>query len=633
MQKILLLVLSSLIYTHIAAQDENLYNVYSIPSELKIKSNAVVRFDNVHIEIIDYNKFIFSNKRIVTVLNKEGDSKIDAYHYYDENINIQDLEARIFNANGKEIAKFKKNDFKDVSAVSGGTLYSDSRVKYLDYTPNTYPYTILFETQVVYNSTAFMPSWKPIEGFYVSTENAEYKITNTSEIPIKIKTSNFKEFQIDSISKFHFVAKNLAAIEYESFSPDFETFAPYLKAALTEFDMEGVKGVNNNWEDFGLWMNNNLIKGTEQLPRSVISKMEQLTANANSDVEKARIVYQYMQDKTRYISVQVGIGGWKPMLAQDVDRLSYGDCKALTNYTKALLNGIGVDSYYTVIYGDNKLKNIDKDFSAIQGNHVILCLPDNENYIWLECTSKTSPFGYNANFTDDRDALIITPEGGKIVHTKVYKTEENIQEIDADMILDENGTVIGELQINSKGAQYGEHEGIQNRTKKEQELYYKNDFWNEINNLEILNMSFNNNKDSIVFTEDVNIRIPNYASKAGNRLLFQPNVFNKTTETPPRYKNRKLPFVIERGFTDVDTYQIKFSNALHVEAMKEPISIQNKFGSYILSITTTNNVITYKRELIINKGTYSKEEYQTFRDFCLSIKKHDNSKIVFNSKS
>ncbi len=41
-----------------------------------------------------------------------------------------------------------------------------------------------------------------------------------------------------------------------------------------------------------------------------------------------------MQGKTHYISIQVGIGGYQPFLASDVDRLNYGDCKALVNTHK-----------------------------------------------------------------------------------------------------------------------------------------------------------------------------------------------------------------------------------------------------------------------------------------------------------
>jgi transglutaminase-like putative cysteine protease len=45
--------------------------------------------------------------------------------------------------------------------------------------------------------------------------------------------------------------------------------------------------------------------------------------------KKAKKIYQYLQNKTRYISVQIGIGGFQPVTAADVDRLGYGDCKGI----------------------------------------------------------------------------------------------------------------------------------------------------------------------------------------------------------------------------------------------------------------------------------------------------------------
>ena len=611
---------------------DDLLSALTIPIELKENANAVVRYDDIDITIKAYNKMLFNNKRIVTILNSSGNSKLGATIGYDNNTTIKKLEARIYNQFGEEIKKIKKNNFVDVSAVDGGTLYSDSRVKYLKYTPISYPYTIVFETEVEYRSTAYIPGWRPIEGYYASTQKADYRITNETNIELKIKTTNFENFNIEKQSEYYYIANNLKAIKPEAYSPSFRTHAPFLKAALIRFNMEGVEGTNNNWKDFGKWINDKLIFDTQELPPNVKSEIKALTANATTNIEKAKIVYKYMQDKTRYISVQVGIGGWKPIVAEDVDRLGYGDCKGLSNYTKALLDEVGVESYYTVIYGGRDIRNFDKDFSAAQGNHAILCLPNGDDYIWLECTNQTVPFGYTANFTDDRDALIVTPEGGKIVHTKVYKTKDNSQITKAKVKLGAHGGISGKVTIESRGTQYKHHEGTQEEKLEDQELYYK-DYWDNINNLSIQSMKFNNDKDSIVFKEEVTLSAIKYSRTAGNRILFEPNMFNRFSSAPPRYRNRKLPFEIDRGFIDIDEYEIILSKELEVEALQNEIQLSNKFGEYKFSIKKkTDNTLIFNRTLILNKGKYKKEDYKPFRDFWLKIVKYDKSKIVLINK-
>lgn len=622
-----------LLSTIVTSQNDDVFDASAIPIDLTIKANAVIRYDYNNIEVKAYDKFIYTNKRIVTVFNSKGDAKLGAYVYYDGNIKIGKLEARIYNANGKEIKKIKKGDFNDVSAVSGGTLYSDSRVKYLEYTPINYPYTILFETEVVYNSTAFMPNWRPIEGFYTSTEFAEYKIVNESDVAIKMKTVNFDDYAIEQLGDYHFTATHLKSLKPEDYSPSFETYAPKLKVALTEFDMEGVRGVNSNWEEFGKWVHDVLLDETTELPSEVITEVKTLTENATSDLEKAKIVYEYMQNKTRYISVQVGIGGWRPMLAEDVERLGYADCKGLSNYTKAILEEIGVAAHYAIIYGDRNLRSFDKEFSSVEGNHAVLCIPNDDKDVWLECTSQTNPFGFTAGFTDDRDALLITPEGGKIVHTTVYPTEDNLQDTKATLNIADDGSISADVTIKTYGYQYGLHEGVQNKTLRDQKLYLK-EYWDYINNLSITNIVFDNDKDNIVFTEKANVTSSSYTTKSGKRFLFQPNAFNKVTSIPERYKNRTLDFEIERGFVDKDEFVIKIDPSLKIEAIPEDVSISNEYGNYQFSIEKkSENELIYRRTYILNKGYYPKKDYKAFRDFMSQIVRHDKTKIVLISKT
>lgn len=473
-------------------------------TELTDKANAIIRENSVEIIVESIDKIIYKEHRVVTVLNEKGSRSTGAVAYYDDGREIKKIEAVIYNNFGHEIKTVKKRDFEDVSVADGFSIFNDNRAMYLDYTPNSYPYTVDFTLETVNTNTAFIPSWFPLESYNVSTEFSNYKIINNTDIEIAVKETNLEDYGVEKLSDYNYKIENIPAISREAFSPSFSKIVPSVKFTLKNFSMLGVEGINNNWQDFGKWMDDKLLSDTQELPEVVKSEITELTKEAKTPIEKAKIVYNYMQNKTRYVSIQVGIGGWKPMLAEDVDRLGYGDCKGLSNYTKALLDYVGVTSYYTVVYGDSDLLNIDSDFSSLQGNHAILSIPNEDEYITLECTSQTSPFGYIANFTDDRDVLIVTPEGGKIIHTKSYSSKENKQTTIATVNIDQTGSFEAKVNIKTQGTQYKRYERLETQTEKENILHYKN-YFDNIKNLKVDNFSLKNDKELVVFEEDLKL--------------------------------------------------------------------------------------------------------------------------------
>lgn len=150
----------------------NLHASFSIPANLKENANAVIRSSQLDITINSVDNMTVYEKRIITILNKEGNSNTDAFVHYDNNVKIKTLEVLVFNQSGALIKKVKKNDFKDVSAVDGGTLYTDSRFKYLEYTPVSYPYTIEFICEINTKNTAFIESFTPVNDHFLSVETA-----------------------------------------------------------------------------------------------------------------------------------------------------------------------------------------------------------------------------------------------------------------------------------------------------------------------------------------------------------------------------------------------------------------------------------------------------------------------------
>ncbi|MCI2228877.1 DUF3857 domain-containing protein [Polaribacter sp. MSW13] len=608
-----------------------------IPSSLKENANAVVRSHKTLINVLDTDDMVISVDRTITVLNKLGNRKVGAVIGYDDNSKINKLSARIYDAFGKEIKKITKSKFVDVSAVDGETLYSDSRLKYLDYTPTSYPYTVHLEYQKKTSSTGFLPNWSPIEGYLVSVEENTYQV-NIQKGNARVKEKNFKGYDIEKSvdgNKIFYAVKNISAVKNEALSPSLEFYEPIALVALNNFKTDGVNGYYTNWNEFGLWMYNSLLKGRDLIDETTKTKILELVKGIDDPIEKAKIVYQFMQDKTRYISVQVGIGGIQPFPANEVDNLGYGDCKGLTNYTKALLDVVGVTSYYTHIEANSSEPvSLEKDFASLeQGNHVILNIPNKGNDIWLECTNQTIPFGFLGTFTDNRDVLVITPEGGVIKRTTSYKNEQNLQATDANIQLLENGSVKATLKRVSKGTQYNNIYYVEDYTKEELVKVYKSNVWDYNNNLEINNIDLKNDKENVVFTETLDISIANFATINENEYLFRVNIFNRSSFVPKRYRKRKLPLKITRGYNDEDQYTFKLPKGYTIDVLPPVKELITKFGAYKVSFKKIDDTtFTYHKSILIKEGVYPKEDYKLYRSFRRGIAKYENIRIAILKK-
>jgi len=610
------------------------YSVAGIPSELKENANAVVRLRQRDVKIGSRKSVVTISKNVVTVFNELGISHAGATKYFDNSTRIKSIEAIILNADGKEIKKIKRKDFLE-SSVSQG-LISDGRVLYLNFTPTEYPFTIIFQSETESSNTAFLREWDAIEHPNESVEKSIVTVSSLPSLGLKYKEFNTKGntniIKQDISNGVSFSATNLSAVKNEEYSPEMTSFIPQVLFGLENFNLEGVDGNASTWKDFGTWMYSNLLNGTDEISIETQAKIKSLVGTEKDPVKIAKIVYQYVQRKTRYISIQLGIGGWKPMLAKDVDRLGYGDCKALTNYMRALLKVVGIPSYYTVVYGDTQRRDILQDFVSMQGNHVILALPVNGKMYWLECTNQNTPFAFQGKFTDNRLALLVKPEGGEIVRTHEYVANENTQITKGNLILDESGNFSGSVFIKSKGTQYDNKVGNSKKSTVDLNKFYKQ-YFSHINNLKLNKINFSDDREEVEFSEEVALEASQYANKSGDRLIFALNAFNPYSSVPARYRTRMNPFEISRGFYDYDEITIDLPQGFAIEAKPENFELKDKFGDYKTEYVILNeNQILYKRTYQMNSGFFDKSEYESFRKFREQIAKSDNAKIVLVKK-
>jgi len=320
-----------------------------IDKSLTENANAVIRNHEIVVDLDDFDDMIIKEKRIITIFNKNGLPHLDAYVSYDPDLRVKSIAAKVYNKLGEEIDSYKKKDFDDYSN-SGISLFSDNRILNLDYTPTEYPFTFEFEHELHTNSTAFFPRWYALEGYFLSTQKSSYKILNSNNIPLQVIEYNFDNINNGVITNksennlIHFEATNIRAYKWEYMVPSLSKISPIVMVAPKKFNLINVEGSAENWTDFGRWNFYNLLSGRSDLSESTKNEIASLVKGIDDPIEKAKKIYNYVKDKTRNISMQLRVGGWQPMLASQVDEVSYGDCKALTNYTKALMESQGIEA-------------------------------------------------------------------------------------------------------------------------------------------------------------------------------------------------------------------------------------------------------------------------------------------------
>ena len=611
------------------------YPVSGISEELKKNASAVIRNESTFVEINKIDEIVYRNLSVITILNKDAINYSIPKIFYEKGDVISNIKVTVYDGKGNKLKSYSKSDFTDRAANSQGTFYSDSRAMVLPFTPSSFPYTVEFSYDQKDQNTVFIPDFVPFKAYNISLEKSSFKIINTSGINLRSKTyeSPFKYTSVkadDHGNEKLYTYQNIPAIDYEELVPDPEKILPKVSFSLDQFTLVGKKGDITSWKDFGLWYYNNLLTPVSVSTPHIKSEIAALNLSGTTE-EKVKKIYQYMQNKTRYIFVALGIGGWQPMMPDEVQKKGYGDCKGLTNYMKTLLDEAGIKSYYAIINSNSSAISFDKDFPKMTGNHVILFIPTESGNIWLENTSQDMAFNHLSFSTTDRNVLVVKSSGIEIIETPSYSSQQSKERQILNIQVNPDKTISGKGKFSYTGNQYDFNLNYVSLSQKEKNDAVKARFSSlNFENVEMTN--FKNNKDLAAIHFDLDFKVTNYSKMMGNSYIFRAvpiystGFFHEDT-------NRTLPF--ENRFAYEDEYEITYQlpAGYTIEEMPQNGILVSDFGTYTIMFEKNNDQLIVKRLLNIKKGIYSKEKYNDYVNFRKKIMSADNSKILISKKS
>ncbi len=625
---LLLLLLGS---TYSVAEEASKYSIGNLSPKILKGANAVIRKQEVEVAIENEGAAKKHSLFAITILNTQAEDYAEMVITYDKFSSLKSFKASSYDAQGKLIRQLKPSEIGDYK-YQDESLYSDNRYKIATLKSTTFPYTVEFEYDISYTGLLFLPSWQPVPEVNIAVESASYRLSSPEDFVVHYLENLLdpaKKTNANKRTTYLWETKNFQALSSQYYAPDIAEYTPSLLVTSEKFNIQGTQGNMGSWKNFGLW-SYQLNAGRDVLPSKVKTKVHELCDNLPDEISKTKALYNFLQKNTRYISVQLGIGGWQTFDAQYVSTYGYGDCKALSNYMIALLKEVGIDAYAALIRAGANASGIHADFPSQQFNHVIVQVPLSTGAVWLECTSQHTPFNYLGNFTADRWALVIKPEGGSLVKTPALNERQNGEQRDIKIVLQDDGQLSGTLVTHYRGAlQDNLSYYIASETKQEQEkrIYQKIN----LPNLQIktFETSVNTTTETPEIIEKLNVSFSQYCSISGKRLFLVPNLVNRQSSFVQKDSLRKVDIIVKPGYTDIDKIVYELPEGYNrIESKPNDLDLNTPFGSFKCSSRLEGKHLIYERRFVRKEGRFKPSQFNEFCDFYNAISKADNSRIV-----
>ncbi|VBB47431.1 conserved exported hypothetical protein [uncultured Paludibacter sp.] len=585
-----------------------------------------------NIEISD-GKLIKNESFEIKINNRTGEEYTKITIPFSKLYKVSQLEAYIKNTQGEIVRKLKNNEITQRSNISDFSLYEDDYVKEFTLKHNKYPYYVYYYYQVQENEFINIENWIPVLDSEIPTINAELSLTIPKDYSIRFQNKFVDKPHIDTLEKaitYHWKTTYNEKLKKEKYAPHLSIFLPSVSIIPNEFKF-ALKGSFYNWNDYINWMFQ-LIKNTNTLTENEKSKITSQISGIESETEKVRKLYHYLQDNTRYINVSIDKGGIKPYPASYVCENKYGDCKALSNYFKSVLEFVGIKSYYTLVYAGEPNRKQNKDFPDDIFNHIILYVPLKNDTVWLDCTSK-GPFNYLGTFTQNRDALVIDDVNGGFVYTPALKPEDVLEVRNINISYEKDQPTKINFKNNLKGEMFEKIRQLEHSYNEHEKDYilrnYIVDDELEMTDYQIIKKERDDKSIQLIY----NAKSSNIYKKYGNEIV----VSNIPFEIPKIEKpsERKLPVQIDYPVYKLDTLNYNFPEGYTLSNKPEDFSILSiPFGSYSMKFIPKENFIQVIKSMQIYPGEYPLEKYQEFYNFINIILNFEKGKhIILKSKN
>lgn len=561
-------------------------------------------------------------RRVYKILRPDGRRYGTVRADFDSETKINFIHGWCIPAQGKDY-EVKDKDAMETAlfGVQDGELMSDLKTKVLAI-PASEPGNIVgYEIEQEVHPYVIQDIWS-FQQVEVPVREAHYTLQLPAGWEYKAVWLNHPEAAPSTSSgQWQWVVNDVKAIKPESAMPPREGVAAQMIVSLIPPGGAGNKGFES-WADMGRWQVG-LTQGRRSASPEVKQKVADLTKGDGTPLAQMRSLARYVQKDVRYVAIQLGIGGWQPHPAADVFTHKYGDCKDKATLLSAMLQEIGVASFYVSI---NTTRNaVTLETPAVRWfNHVILAirLPEGVKdpslravldhsklgrLLFFDPTDEWTPFGSLRGELQANYGLLVTADGGELIKLPQLPAELNGVVRTAKLTLTASGTLSGDF-VEQRNGDYGTQQraSLKSVSKDADRIkFLESLISHSLPTFQITKASLVNlNQTDQPFGYQYSLVAQNYAKTAGDLLLIRPRVVGVNSSDLLETKEpRKYPVEFDGPWKNSDTIEIAIPAGYEVDDLPPPVNADYSFASYHSKTEASGNTLKYTRTFEVKELT------------------------------
>ena len=615
---------------------------------------GVVLHNEQQVSVGSDGKVTTTTTYAIRILTREGRAFATAAEPYETDTGkVREMKAWLISRTG-EVKKYGKDETVDIAAAND--VYNETHVKFI-FARDDADVGSVFGYQSVTEERSIFPQtdWsfqKELPGVQAALPALLSRYTLTLPAGWNATSVTFNHAKVEPVvssSTYTWELRNLPPIEPEIASPEVTSLAPrlaigYASAAGSATNLMGARNFAN-WTDVSRWYTD--LSDAQAAPDAAITaKALELTAGAKTELDKIRAVGRYVQE-IQYISIQIGVGRFRPHAAAEVFAKRYGDCKDKANLMRAMLRALKIEAYPVLIFSGDASYVREEWASPSQFNHCIIAVKVSDEtkaptviqhatlgrLLIFDATDDDTPVGDLPDHEQNSYALIAAGGAGTLVRMPVTPPEANQLEREAEVALAADGSITANVKERSVGQSAVEERRIFRKLSRPD--YAKAvERWitRGATGAKVVRVEPADNHTDGRFALDVDFTATNYGQLMQERLLvFKPAILSRRESVFLTKASRTHAVVLDAQAYS-ESVNVKLPAGFDVDELPDPVKLDTAFGSYSTSYAVKDGQLHFTRAFKQRAATIPAADYAAVRLFFERIRAAEQSPVVLAKK-